>query len=174
MSTWMLRNPLKILMYPTIQPNQLDWPLHCYRQVLQPEKYFYYLIGFHWDWNGNWSYSPTHDDPTFAIHVKLPDGMNQPIAHLPSTKALVTLGVATCPSGMPWKYCSRQRSKQNNGPTPQWLKTSPMSYQLCCLMQVLTQSWIWPVLYSCLIWGSRRIHAQTVLYPLPARWGHLF
>jgi hypothetical protein len=67
--------------------------------ALKPEKCFYYIFRFTWDRKGKVSYSNNADDPRFEVTVKLPDGSNAPIAHLNVDKELITLGVASCPSG---------------------------------------------------------------------------
>jgi hypothetical protein len=67
--------------------------------ALKPEKCFYYIISFTWDMKGNVSYASNDKDPSYTVTVKLPDGSNAPIAHLNVDKELVTLGVASCPSG---------------------------------------------------------------------------
>jgi hypothetical protein len=58
-------------------------------------KCFGYLFDFGWHADGSWYYI----HPDFDLRITLPDGTTESIALLDPSEALVTLGVATCPTG---------------------------------------------------------------------------
>jgi hypothetical protein len=68
--------------------------------ALKPEKCFYHVISFVWDQKGKVSYEKNELKPEMQVTVLLPDGSRQPISHLSVDKELITLGVASCPSGL--------------------------------------------------------------------------
>eukprot|EP00804_Cyclotella_cryptica_P006975 CCRYP_007113-RA/>CCRYP_007113-RA protein AED:0.75 eAED:0.75 QI:0/-1/0/1/-1/0/1/0/1178 len=67
--------------------------------ALKPPKCFYYLIGYTWDQEGNWSYQKASDFPNMTVQVPLPDGSAAPIQHYSIDTPSITLGGQTSPSG---------------------------------------------------------------------------
>ena len=78
---------------------------------LKPEKCFFYLISFKWDNKGKFSYEKNHDNPNYALKVKLPDGSREKIQHLPADKELVTLGIPSCPTAASQASLSQMKAK---------------------------------------------------------------
>jgi hypothetical protein len=67
--------------------------------ALKPEKCFYNLVSFVWDWHSKWTYSDNHMREELGITTPLPSGARAPINHLAVTEGKVTLGVKTAPVG---------------------------------------------------------------------------
>ena len=74
-------------------------------------KCFGYLFDFGWHADGSWYYIR----PDFDLRITLPDSTTESIALLDPSEALVTLGVATCPTGISPTTSRLMRSRARNG-----------------------------------------------------------